>query len=627
MTTKGGQGEATSASSRVRSFALDVWAIGRWRIVWAGGLAIAVGITSGASALLLVPLVRAAGLDPGSGGRFIVRLFDATLALVRLEPSLGSALAALVLVSAAQSALGRLERTAGNAIELDVIHTWRTRLFERLCATEWVAYSRHRASDLLETLIEQVDRVGAAARIVVRLGSSAVVAVAYALVALRLSAPVTVVALVAGGALVIVLAGRRRRSVALGRRLSEGHKALYASIAESLTSMKTIRAYNGEAAHLAMLEGASRRLRGLYRELLDVEAAAQQVFEVGSVIMLGLIAYTAVAWFHMPPAELFVLLFVFARVTPQLSGLHTQYQRLRSELPAFDLVSDLYAEAGIAAVPLQGPSRAVSFTREVRLEHVGFSYAAAPVLRDVTLRIGSGQTVAIVGPSGSGKTTVADLLLGLLTAQSGRLLVDGVLIGQDLGAAWRAQLGYVPQDSVLFHDTIRANLLWAAPDATDSDLRAALEVASAWRFVSAAPRGLETIVGDRGMLLSGGERQRLALARALLRRPRLLILDEATSALDSENERLIEGAVDELHGRMSIVIIAHRLSTVRRADVIYVLDAGSVVESGSWDDLITRPGRFQALCHAQGIDPWRLTADAPELVRGAAGKVASTVQA
>jgi ATP-binding cassette subfamily C protein len=286
-------------------------------------------------------------------------------------------------------------------------------------------------------------------------------------------------------------------------------------------------------------------------------------------------------------------------------------------MPAFDLVWDLYADAGAPAGTPRVPRGPGSFTQEVRLAHVDFSYTTTAVLRDVTLRIGSGQTIAIVGPSGSGKTTVADVLLGLLTPQSGQLLVDGVSVGPDRSAAWRGQLGYVPQDSVLFHDTIRANLLWAAPNATASDLRAALEAASAWRFVSAAPLGLDTIVGDRGMLLSGGERQRLALARALLRRPRLLILDEATSALDSENEGLIERAIDGLHGRMSIVLIAHRLSTVRRADVIYVLDEGAVVEWGSWDYLVGRPGRFRALCLAQGIDLGRSPVDAPELVRRA----------
>jgi ATP-binding cassette subfamily C protein len=223
------------------------------------------------------------------------------------------------------------------------------------------------------------------------------------------------------------------------------------------------------------------------------------------------------------------------------------------------------------------------------------------VVEDVSLEIRAGATVAIVGPSGAGKTTVADLVLGLLAPTRGRLVVDDVPVAPDQIAAWRAGLGYVPQDGVLFHDTIRANLLWGAGGASDRDLQRALESSAAWSFVTALPAGLDTVVGDRGVLLSGGERQRLVLARALVRQPHLLILDEATSSLDSENERLIERAIDELHGRMAILLITHRLSTVRRADVIYVLERGQIVESGQWDDLLARRGRFHALCEAQGL--------------------------
>jgi ATP-binding cassette subfamily C protein len=183
----------------------------------------------------------------------------------------------------------------------------------------------------------------------------------------------------------------------------------------------------------------------------------------------------------------------------------------------------------------------------------------------------------------------------------GRVLVDGVPLEAAGMASWRAQVGYVPQDTFLFHDSIRNNLLWAAPGVADEALWRALDAAAA-DFVRRLPRGLDTTVGDRGALLSGGERQRLALARALLRQPKLLVLDEATSALDSENEQLIQHAVDELHGRVAVLVIAHRLSTVRSADAIYVLDQGRVVESGGWEELMTRPGgRLRTLAFAQGL--------------------------
>ena len=182
------------------------------------------------------------------------------------------------------------------------------------------------------------------------------------------------------------------------------------------------------------------------------------------------------------------------------------------------------------------------------------------------------------------------------------MLVDGERLGAERLAAWRRQIAYVPQETFLFNDTVRANLMWVRPDASEEDLWEALRLAAAADFVSRLPQRLDTVIGERGVLVSGGERQRLALARALLRRPRVLILDEATSSLDSENELQIQRAIDGLHHQMTIVIITHRLSTIRGADVIHVLDDGRLVESGAWADLYARPaGRFTQLCLAQGL--------------------------
>ena len=221
----------------------------------------------------------------------------------------------------------------------------------------------------------------------------------------------------------------------------------------------------------------------------------------------------------------------------------------------------------------------------------------------MSLIIRAHATTAIVGPSGAGKSTFADLLMGLLSPSSGQLLVDDVPLSPERLQAWRSQIGYVAQETFLFHDTVRANLAWASPGADDGAVWRALEQAAAADFVRALPAGLDTIVGDRGVLLSGGERQRLSLARALLRQPQLLILDEATSSLDSENERRIQAAIDHLHEQITIVVITHRLSTIRNADMIYVVERGRVVESGSWPALLTGAvGRFRALCDAQGIE-------------------------
>ncbi len=237
-------------------------------------------------------------------------------------------------------------------------------------------------------------------------------------------------------------------------------------------------------------------------------------------------------------------------------------------------------------------------------ENVSFTYSGgqSPVVRGVDITIPAGRTVAIVGPSGAGKSTIADLLMGLMAPESGSIVVDGTPLDAARALAWREQVGYVAQDAFLFHDTVRANLLWARPEASEADLSEALRIAAADEFVARLPQGLETVVGDRGAALSQGERQRIAIARAILRRPRLLVLDEATNSLDSENEARILAALGRMRGALTTVLIAHRLSTIRWADLIYVVEDGRIVESGDWVSLSARlDSRLRNWCVAQGL--------------------------
>jgi ATP-binding cassette subfamily C protein len=277
------------------------------------------------------------------------------------------------------------------------------------------------------------------------------------------------------------------------------------------------------------------------------------------------------------------LLAVFTRLIPRLAAGQNQLQAFLSELPAFENLMTIYrecvanAEVPDAAGRAAGPGPALA--HEIRLERVGFRYDALRpmVLEDVSLSIAAGRITAIVGASGAGKSTVADLVNGLLSPVSGRVLVDGVDLTPQTARAWRRHAGYVAQDTVLFHDTVRANLRWAYPEASEQEMTESLKLAAA-EFVFDLPQGLDTVVGDRGMLLSHGQRQRIALARALLRKPTLLILDEATNSLDLDNEKRILDAIERLQGRTTILMIAHRPSAVQRAQTIYVLENGRVAD-------------------------------------------------
>jgi ATP-binding cassette subfamily C protein len=588
--------------------AADVRAIVGWRL-WGTTLVMTgTALTSGLSIAILVPLVQAAGVASRAGAE-PSWLGRAIAAVTGSGVSLELALALFVAVSAGHGALGWLQTRAIAHVTQAVMTARRRRLFAAICRARWAFFARQRPSALLDALIRQTDRIGFAAHALLTLAASSAVAAVYVALALSVSVPLTLLALAAGTAITIALASRRRRASRAGEALTAADAALHASLADALASMKLVQSYNAAPRHIAAVDRTLDDLRATHLRLVGGPVAIRLWFDLGAAAALAVAAYIGVRHLAMPPADLVVLVVVFLRLTPQLSYLQVYYHGLLTDLPAFESVTRLeQACLAEAREPAPAAPPPLSWERSCAVEDVTVRYGTTRALEGASILIPAGGTVAVVGPSGAGKTTLADVVLGLLQPEHGGLRVDGrLLAGADL-PGWRAQIGYVPQDPFLFNGTIRENLEWAAPGAPDDELRTALELAAA-TFVFQLPDGLDTRAGDRGGLLSGGERQRIALARALLRRPRLLVLDEATSALDAENEALIRGALDRLRGRMAVLVIAHRLASVQTADRIYVLEGGRVVEEGSWPQLMAKPqGRLRALCLAQQID---VTADRP----------------
>ncbi len=242
-----------------------------------------------------------------------------------------------------------------------------------------------------------------------------------------------------------------------------------------------------------------------------------------------------------------------------------------------------------------------TFHREISYEHVSFHYDVQPALRDVSLKINAGERIAIVGPSGGGKTTLVNLLPRFYDVRSGRIRIDGIDIKHVTLASLRSQIGLVTQETFLFNDTVRANIALGRPDANFGEIVEAAKMASAHEFISKLPKGYDTVIGERGDSLSGGERQRLSIARALLKNPPILIFDEATSQLDSQSEHLITETMERITQQRTVFLIAHRLSTVRLAHRIVLLQEGRIVEHGSHDELLQKSPLYRRFCELQLI--------------------------
>jgi len=411
---------------------------------------------------------------------------------------------------------------------------------------------------------------------------------------------ITLIALVVLPVCVVPIAIYSRKARQASRAAQMQMAELGNVMSESFTGVRVIKAYNLEPTVIEQFRDAARRYIGHAMRMIRAAETPGPLLEfVGAFGVALVLLYLARQGLARAPSEDFlaVLLGLFAMYRPlkNLTRLHNHLQQARA---ASERVFELLATRGDLPEPAQPqPCRAAGAT--IEFDHVDFAYDREPVLRDIHLTIPPGQVVALVGASGSGKTTLTHLLLRFYDPQRGAVRIGGTDLREFATPDLRAQIAVVTQETILFHDTIRRNIAVGRPGASDAEIEEAARLAHARDFIRQRPDGFETVIGEKGVTLSGGERQRLAIARAILKNAPILILDEATSALDTESERAVQAALEELMRGRTTICIAHRLSTVQRADRIVVLDRGRIVEEGRHEELIRRGGLYQRLYELQ----------------------------
>ena len=374
---------------------------------------------------------------------------------------------------------------------------------------------------------------------------------------------------------------------------------------ETFSGIRIVKAFGMELLEVEKFKATTRRLLRVSLRWVRAQAATSPIMEVlGAITVAGLLLYARnEILYHAQTTGGFVA-FLFALIKTyepikRLTGVHNAAaQAVGASEQVFhylDLHPDIHDEPGALALP--------PFERQIEFQNVDFDYEEAlPLLRNINLRIQKGEVVAIVGSSGAGKTTLASLIPRFFDVTRGRILIDGLDVRRLKLNSLRAQIGIVTQETILFNDTVYNNICYGSQLAGEEAARDAARAALAEDFILEMPEGYQTVIGERGQRLSGGQRQRIAIARALLKNPPILILDEATSELDTESELLVQRALANLMRGRTVLVIAHRLSTVRRAERIIVLDRGTINEVGSHEDLISRGGMYQKLHELQFVD-------------------------
>ncbi|MBD2388058.1 ABC transporter ATP-binding protein [Cylindrospermum sp. FACHB-282] len=468
-------------------------------------------------------------------------------------------------------------------------------------------YTKMKVGDLINSLGGEISRAASAIGGLIKLIILAITILVFVALLLSISWQLTIVTTALLSLVTLVNQYAIYRSRDFGVQLSEMSKAYSISVLEMLNGIRLVKSNGNEDREYQRITKLIRdRERADFQSQMNSEVITP-LSEVTGVIALILIVFLGRALFAdqiaSVSAVLITYLLLLLRLLPFISQLNSIRSSFANTSSSVNIVAEFLRKdnkpfMGSGMIPYQKLQQGVHFN------HLSFSYPNHQniVLRDVDLYLPRGTTLALVGSSGAGKSTMADLLPRFYDPTSGCITIDGIDLREFDLKSLRQAMGIVSQDTFLFNDSVANNIGYGRPDSTDDQILTAAKRANAYEFISKLPQGFDTIIGDRGVMLSGGQRQRIAIARALLQNPEILILDEATSALDTVSERLVQAALDDLSRDRTTLIIAHRLSTVQKADQIAVLDQGSVVEIGTHHQLLQKGGYYSRLYSMQFAD-------------------------
>jgi ATP-binding cassette subfamily C protein len=547
---------------------------------------IVMGLTQGVGLLMLIPFLQLIGIGD-SAPEGIVAIIGKIWRFTGLPLSLPAVLVVYVGIVSLYAVIQRWSTILNSKLSHAFTRKLRDDLFRAMARVQWLRFIQIRGSDINHVMTSNLATIDSGTYGLFALISTIFVVFVHIGIAMMLSFPLTCVAIVSSGLLLLVLRPLNRRSYELGEEWRQTMAALFGVLMDHLSGMKVAKSFGAEDRHIRSFCSLSGNLEQQANRFAGILSSTGMYYEIGGVVVVSVFFLVGVQILQIPVSRLLIMLFLFAGLVPMFSWTQRTWQGTLNMLPAYKAVLEMLEKFQEAEEPeISVHVNPIELETGVEFRNVSFKYDKEDgnfVLDKMELFIRARETTVILGPSGGGKSTFADLLIGLLTPDIGQVLIDGRPLEGSVLHSWRKSVGYVPQESLLFHETLKDNMRWASPESSEEDIWNALQMASAADFVKALPEGLMTIVGDRGVRLSGGQRQRISLARALLRKPTLLLLDEATSNLDAKNEQRIIQAMQDLRGKMTVVFISHRKSVVECSDRVVVIEGGRALEQPEED--------------------------------------------
>ncbi|RKL66387.1 multidrug ABC transporter [Salipaludibacillus neizhouensis] len=549
---------------------------------------ILISLLDGVGILLLIPMISMTGIvDIDAGNTPVAGIFE-FLQGIPVTTGLPIILAIFVFISIAQNVLQRNITIREAKIQHGFFRDMRVKTYDSLLHANWRFFVKNRKTDLINILTAELARASAGTHAFLQFFASLIFTIIQIGIAFWLTPSITAFVLSCGLILIFFNRTFLKRSLALGQRNYELGRNYLGGITDQINGIKDIKSNTLEDSRMNWYRSITKRMEHEQVEYTKLKTKSQLIYKVASALLIATFIFISVNLFQAQGAQLLLITVIFSRLWPRVAGIQSSLEQIASMLPAFKEVIAIQEECK-SAVEFENADheiRPLQVDKSIVCKNIFFRYNESEyALKNINVTIPANQMTAVVGRSGAGKSTLIDIVMGLNKPEKGELLIDGIPLSKDNLISLRRAISYVPQDPFLFNESIRENLQLVKTDATEDEMWEALEFSSAADFVSKLPEGLDTLIGDRGIKLSGGERQRVVLARAILRKPSILVLDEATSALDTENEARIKEALDHLKGKMTIIVIAHRLSTIRNADQVIVLDDGFVIQNGEFEQL------------------------------------------